>query len=144
MMSPYAFYQYFLNSEDAKVIEYLKVFSFRTREQIEELEQQTLEKPQMRAAQRALAEDVTTLVHGADNTEKVIAASRALFGQGELADLDEPTLRAALSELPSVKVAELVPVAELLADSGLSKSRSDARRTIIEGGAYVNNRKVEA
>ena len=144
MMSPYAFYQYFLNSEDAKVVEYLKVFSFRSREEIEALEQQTLEKPQMRAAQRALAEDVTTLVHGADNTAKVIAASRALFGQGELADLDEPTLRAALSELPSVKVAELAPVAELLADTGLSKSRSDARRTIIEGGAYVNNRKVEA
>jgi tyrosyl-tRNA synthetase len=144
MMSPYAFYQYFLNSEDAKVVEYLKVFSFRSREEIEALEQQTQEKPQMRAAQRALAEDVTTLVHGADNTAKVIAASRALFGQGELADLDEPTLRAALSELPSVKVAELVPVAELLADTGLSKSRSDARRTITEGGAYVNNRKVEA
>jgi tyrosyl-tRNA synthetase len=144
MMSPYAFYQYFLNSEDAKVVEYLKVFSFRSREEIEELELQTREKPQMRSAQRALAEDVTTLVHGADNTAKVIAASRALFGQGDLADLDEPTLRAALAELPSVKVSELVPVAQLLADSGLSKSRGDARRTIIEGGAYVNNRKVEA
>ncbi|GAA1989311.1 tyrosine--tRNA ligase [Catenulispora subtropica] len=144
LMSPYAFYQYFLNAEDAMVMTYLKVFSFRPRAEIEELEQLTADKPQMRAAQKALAEDVTTLVHGADNTAKVIAASRALFGQGDLAELDEPTLRAALSELPSTKVAELVPVAQLLADTGLVASRGAGRRTINEGGAYVNNRKIEA
>jgi tyrosyl-tRNA synthetase len=144
MMSPYAFYQFFLNAEDSKVVEYLKVFSFRSRAEIEDLEQQTAEKPQARAAQKALAEEVTTLVHGAAATAAVIAASRALFGQGELAELDEATLRAALAELPSTKVPELVPVAELFAETGLSQSRGAARRTINEGGAYVNNRKVVA
>jgi tyrosyl-tRNA synthetase len=144
LMTPYAFYQFFLNSEDAMVISYLKVFSFRSREEIEELERVTAEKPQMRAAQKALAEEVTTLVHGAEATGQVIAASKALFGQGDLAGLDEPTLRAALAELPGTKVAELVPVAQLLADTGLVASRGAGRRTINEGGAYVNNRKIEA
>ena len=144
LMTPYAFYQFFLNSEDAMVVSYLKVFSFRSREAIEELERLTVEKPQMRAAQKALAEEVTTLVHGADATAQVIAASKALFGQGDLAELDEPTLRAALAELPGTKVAELVPVAQLLADTGLVASRGAGRRTINEGGAYVNNRKIEA
>jgi tyrosyl-tRNA synthetase len=144
LMTPYAFYQFFLNSEDSMVISYLKVFSFRSREEIEELERLTAEKPQMRAAQKALAEEITTLVHGAEATAQVIAASRALFGQGDLAGLDEPTLRAALAELPGTKVAELVPVAQLLADTGLVASRGAGRRTINEGGAYVNNRKIEA
>jgi tyrosyl-tRNA synthetase len=144
MMTPYAFYQFWLNAEDAKVVEYLKVLSFRSREEIDELAAQTAERPQARAAQRALAEEMTTLVHGEEHTAKAIAASRALFGQGELTDLDEPTLRAALSELPSVKVTELGPIAELLAESGLCQSRGAARRTINEGGAYVNNRKVVA
>lgn len=144
LMTPYAFYQFFLNSEDAMVVSYLKVFSFRSREEIAELEQLTADKPQMRAAQKALAEDVTTLVHGAEATAQVIAASKALFGQGDLTGLDEPTLRAALSELPGTKVAELVPVAQLLADTGLVASRGAGRRTINEGGAYVNNRKVES
>ena len=144
LMTPYAFYQFFLNSEDAMVVSYLKVFSFRSREEIEELERLTTEKPQMRAAQKALAEEITTLVHGAEATAQVIAASKALFGQGDLAELDEPTLRAALAELPGTKVAELVPVAQLLADTGLVASRGAGRRTINEGGAYVNNRKVEA
>jgi len=144
LMTPYAFYQFFLNSEDAMVISYLKVFSFRSREEIEELERLTAEKPQMRAAQKALAEEVTTLVHGAEATAQVIAASKALFGQGDLAELDEPTLRAALAELPGTKAAELVPVAQLLADTGLVASRGAGRRTINEGGAYVNNRKIEA
>ena len=144
LMTPYAFYQFFLNSEDAMVISYLKVFSFRSREEIEELERLTTEKPQMRAAQKALAEEVTTLVHGAEATAQVIAASKALFGQGDLTELDEPTLRAALSELPGTRTAELVPVAQLLADTGLVASRGAGRRTINEGGAYVNNRKIEA
>ena len=144
LMTPYAFYQFWLNVEDSMVIEYLRVFSFKPRAEIEEIARETLERPQARTAQKALAEDVTTLVHGADHTAKAIAASRALFGQGDLADLDEATLRAALAELPSAKVAELVPVAELLAESGLCPSRGAARRTINEGGAYVNNRKVLA
>jgi tyrosyl-tRNA synthetase len=144
LMTPYAFYQFFLNSEDAMVISYLKVFSFRSREEIEELERLTTEKPQMRAAQKALAEEITTLVHGAEATAQVIAASKALFGQGDLAELAEPTLRAALAELPGTKVTELVPVAQLLADTGLVASRGAGRRTINEGGAYVNNRKIAA
>ena len=144
MMSPYAFYQFWLNVEDSKAVEYLKVFTFRSHDEIDEIARQTAERPQARAAQRALAEEVTTLVHGADNMAKAVAASRALFGQGELAELDEATLHAALAELPSVKVAELAPVAELLAESGLCQSRGAARRTINEGGAYVNNRKVLA
>ena len=143
MMSPYAFYQFWLNAEDAKVIEYLKIFTFRSREEIEELEVSTQEKPFLRLAQRALAEDVTTLVHGAEHLRRAQAASKALFGQGELAELDEPTLRAALAELPTAQVAELRPVYELLADTGIVASRGAARRAIQEGGAYLNNVKVD-
>jgi tyrosyl-tRNA synthetase len=143
MMSPYAFYQFWLNAEDAKVVEYLKIFTFRSREEIEELETATREKPFLRLAQRALAEDVTTLVHGAEHLQRAQAASRALFGQGELAGLDEATLRAALAELPTARVSELRPVYELLADAGIVASRGAARRAIQEGGAYLNNVKVE-
>jgi tyrosyl-tRNA synthetase len=144
MMSPYAFYQFWLNSEDAKVIEYLKIFTFRSREEIEEIEVSTNEKPFLRLAQRALAEDVTRLVHGAEHLERVQAASKALFGQGDLAELDEQTLRAALAELPTAQVDELRPVYELLADTGIVASRGAARRAIQEGGAYLNNANVES
>ncbi len=143
MMSPYAFYQFWLNAEDAKVVEYLKIFTFRSQEEIAELEVATNEKPFLRLAQRALAEDVTTLVHGAENVERVEAASKALFGQGDLTGLDEQTLRAALAELPTAQVTELRPVYELLADTGIVASRGAARRAIQEGGAYLNNGKVE-
>ena len=143
MMSPYAFYQFWLNAEDAKVVEYLKIFTFRSREEIDELEAATTDKPFLRLAQRALAEDVTALVHGAEQVVRAQAASRALFGQGELGELDEPTLRAALAELPTARVAELRPVYELLADTGIVASRGAARRAIQEGGAYVNNVKVD-
>jgi tyrosyl-tRNA synthetase len=143
MMSPYAFYQFWLNAEDAKVVEYLKIFTFRSQEEIAELEVATNEKPFLRLAQRALAEDVTKLVHGAENVERVEAASKALFGQGDLTGLDEQTLRAALAELPTAQVTELRPVYELLADTGVVASRGAARRAIQEGGAYLNNGKVE-
>lgn len=143
LTSPYAFYQFWLNAEDAKVVEYLKIFTFRTREQIEELETATREKAHLRLAQKALAEDVTTLVHGADQFERVEAASRALFGQGDLAQLDERTLAAAVAELPTARVSGLVPLYELFADTGIVPSRSAARRAIQEGGAYLNNAKVE-
>ncbi|WP_034269728.1 tyrosine--tRNA ligase [Actinospica robiniae] len=143
MMSPYAFYQFWLNAEDAKVVEYLKIFTFRTREEIDELDTATREKPFLRSAQRALAQDVTALVHGAENLRRVEAASKALFGQGELGELDEATLRAALAELPTAQVTELRPVYELLADTGIVASRGAARRAIQEGGAYLNNAKVE-
>ncbi|HWG27335.1 tyrosine--tRNA ligase [Actinospica sp.] len=143
MMSPYAFYQFWLNVEDAKVVEYLKIFTFRSQREIEELETATNEKPFLRLAQRALAEDVTGLVHGAEHVQRVQAASKALFGQGELAELDEQTLRSALAELPTAQVTELRPVYELLADTGIVASRGAARRAIQEGGAYLNNAKVE-
>ena len=143
LMSPYAFYQFWLNAEDAKVEEYLKIFTFRTREQIDELAAATREKPHLRLAQRALAEDVTTLVHGADQAARVEAASRALFGQGDLSTLDQSTLKAALAELPTAKVTDLTPYFELFADAGIVPSRSAARRAIQEGGAYVNNAKIE-
>ena len=144
MTTPYAFYQFWLNADDRDVSKFLRIFSFRSHEEIEELEQQTEERPQARAAQRALAEELTTLVHGADQTAAVVAASKALFGQGELAELDEKTLAASLAELPHVQVAELGPVVDLFAEVGLVASKSAARRTVKEGGAYVNNVKVTA
>src|SRR5579875_2281067 len=196
LMSPYAFYQFWINVTDAEVPHLLRVFTFRSREEIKDLERQTAERPKARAGQRALAEDLTTLVHGAEECRRVVAASRALFGQGELRDLDEATLSAALAEVPSVTVRvpatfpgasppaarrprgdvpdgaggpgpeadagvvppaarpatrpELTsddgmpPVADLMAAAGITPSKSAARRTIGEGGAYLNNRKVTA
>jgi tyrosyl-tRNA synthetase len=142
MTTPYAFYQFWLNADDRDVSKFLRIFSFKSMAEIEELERLTEERPQARAAQRALAEELTTLVHGADQCAAVIAASKALFGQGELSELDGRTLAAALGELPHAKVAELAPVAELFAEVGLVASKSAARRTIKEGGAYVNNVKI--
>ncbi|MFF5141254.1 tyrosine--tRNA ligase [Streptomyces sp. NPDC013157] len=144
MTTPYAFYQFWLNVDDRDISSYMRILSFRSRTELEELEKQTEERPQARAAQRALAEELTTLVHGADQTAAVMAASRALFGQGELAELDDRTLAAALSEVPHVRVAELGPVVDLFAEVGLVASKSAARRTVKEGGAYVNNVKVTA
>lgn len=142
MTTPYAFYQFWLNADDRDVSKFLRIFSFRSREEVEELERLTEERPQARAAQRALAEELTTLVHGAEQCAAVVAASKALFGQGELAGLDERTLAAALGELPHARVAELAGVADLFAEVGLVASKSAARRTIKEGGAYVNNIKI--
>ncbi|MEV7683343.1 tyrosine--tRNA ligase [Streptomyces sp. NPDC088341] len=142
MTTPYAFYQFWLNVDDRDISAYSRILSFRSREELEELERSTEERPQARAAQRALAEELTTLVHGAEQCAAVVAASRALFGQGELAELDEATLSAALSEVPRAEVTELVPVVDLLAETGLAPSKSAARRTVKEGGAYVNNAKV--
>ncbi|MGW6745171.1 tyrosine--tRNA ligase [Streptomyces sp. NPDC055025] len=142
MTTPYAFYQFWLNVDDRDISAYSRILSFSSREELEELERSTEERPQARAAQRALAEELTTLVHGAEQCAAVVAASRALFGQGELAELDEATLSAALSEVPRAEVAELGPVVDLLAETGLAPSKSAARRTVKEGGAYVNNTKV--
>jgi len=148
LMSPYAFYQFWLNVGDSEVPGLLKVFTFRSREEIEDLERQTAERPQARAGQRTLAEDLTTLVHGADATARVIAASRALFGQGDLHDVDQATLADAASEVPHTEVflrdpdEALPPVADLMALTGIVASKSAARRAIAEGGAYLNNTKV--
>jgi tyrosyl-tRNA synthetase len=145
MTSPYALYQFFLNAEDAKVVEYLKIFSFRSRDELAELEKATADRPAAREAQRALAADATTLVHGAEATARVIEASQALFGRGDLRALHEATLRDALAELPRATVPRATHlVSDLLAETGLVASRSAGRRTIAEGGAYVNNLKVTA
>lgn len=143
MTTPYAMFQFWLNTSDADVAERLRIFTFRSRAGIEELERATVERPHERAAQRALAYDVTSLVHGVDATEKVIAASAALFGQGDLASLDLATLQAATAELESVSVSrDGLGIVDLLVATGLSASNSAARRTVAEGGAYVNNAKI--
>jgi tyrosyl-tRNA synthetase len=148
LMSPYAFYQFWINRTDAEVPGLLRVFTFRTRPEIEELERQIAEHPEVRRAQRLLAEDVTALVHGPEELARVRAASQALFGQGELRDLDERTLAAALAEVPHATVTAgpggLPPVADLMAEAGIVDSRSAARRAIAEGGAYLNNVRVTA
>jgi tyrosyl-tRNA synthetase len=145
-MSPYAFYQFWINRSDAEVPGLLRVFTFRSREEIEELERETAERPAARSAQRVLAEDVTTLVHGPEEYARVVAASQALFGQGDLRALDEKTLAAALAEVPSVTLSApggaLPPVADLMAAVGIVPSKSAARRAIAEGGAYLNNVKL--
>jgi tyrosyl-tRNA synthetase len=143
MTTPYAFFQFWVNAEDAKVEDYLKVFTFRTAQEIAELADLAVTRPAARDAQRTLARDVTSLVHGADTAERVEQASRALFGAGELRELDPATLNDAVAELPSVKLPRgPVPVLDLLVATGLSASRGAARRTLQEGGAYVNNVKV--
>jgi tyrosyl-tRNA synthetase len=144
MMSPYAFYQFWLNVDDVQVVEMLKIFTFLSREEIEALAVQTAEKPFLRAGQRALAEQVTTLVHGAEETAQVQAAAAALFGGGDLATLSPATLGAALREAGSAQVnGEMPSVVDLMVETGLAKSRGDARRTIAEGGAYLNNQRIE-
>lgn len=144
MTTPYAFYQFWLNTDDQDISRYMRILSFKSREELEEMEKVTAERPQARTAQRELAEELTTLVHGAGQCAAVIAASKALFGQGELDQLDEATLADAVSELPNAKVSQLGQITELFAEVGLAASKSAARRTVKEGGAYVNNVKVTA
>jgi tyrosyl-tRNA synthetase len=142
MMSPYAFHQFWLNVEDDKVGELLRIFTFLPRDQIEELEAQTAEKPYLRAGQKALADEVTTLVHGDLETARAKAAAEALFGTGDLRALDPTTLASALREAGSTQAAAGTPYVDLLVETGLVKSKGEARRTINEGGAYLNNERV--
>jgi tyrosyl-tRNA synthetase len=145
LMPPYAFYQFWLNVSDAEVPNLLRVFTFRSREEIGQLVKESQERPAARIGQRALAEEVTTLVHGAEETRRAIAASRALFGQGSLTDLDERTLAAVAAEVRAAQITGnggLPPVANLMAAAGISPSVSEARRAIAGGGAYLNNQKV--
>ncbi|MGW4157561.1 tyrosine--tRNA ligase [Micromonospora chersina] len=142
MTSPYAFYQFWVNADDRDVSRYLRYFSFRSREELEELEKATAERPQARLAQRALAEELTTLVHGEREMAQAVAASQALFGRGSLDELSPETLRAALTEAGLVHLDELPDVAGLLKESGLVPSMKEARRVIAEGGAYVNNVRI--
>ena len=142
LTSPYALYQFWLNTDDADVITRLKVFTFLTRAEIESLADAVATQPFKREAQRTLAVEVTTLVHGAAATEAAIAASAAIFGNGDLAGLDAATLEAALRELPNTTTTAGTTIAQLLVDTGLSPSLSAARRSIGEGGVYLNNEKV--
>ncbi|GIG23088.1 tyrosine--tRNA ligase [Cellulomonas chitinilytica] len=142
LTSPYAFFQFWLNADDADVVGYLKVFTFRTRDEIEDLATAVADRPAAREAQRTLAYDVTALVHGTDAADKVVAASQALFGRGSLGDLDASTLAAAVAELPSAAGGAGVPIVDLLAATGIVTSKAAARRAISEGGASVNNVRV--
>ncbi|MCT7372225.1 tyrosine--tRNA ligase [Mycolicibacterium llatzerense] len=149
LTSPYAWYQYFVNAADADVVGYLRWFTFLSADELGELATATAERPHERAAQRRLARELTTLVHGQAATDAVELASQALFGRAELRDLDASTLAAALTEASNGQVAELAPggpdgITDLLVATGLSKSRGEARRTVAEGGVYVNNARVES
>ena len=146
LTSPYAWYQYFFNTADADVVRYLRWFTFLSADELAELEESTATRPHERAAQRRLARDLTTLVHGQTATESVEHASGALFGRGELGRLDEATLAAALRE---TSVAELAPggpggIVDLLVATGLSASKGEARRTVAEGGVSVNNVRIDS
>jgi tyrosyl-tRNA synthetase len=145
LTSPYAFYQFWFNTDDRDVMQLVRFYTFRTTEELAALEQATQERPHAREAQRVLAEDVTTLVHGEEETRRVQEASKALFGQGELASLNGETLVAALREAPHVELAAGEPMptyGDLLVKAGLVASKSAARRTVAEGGGYLNNAKV--
>ena len=140
--SPYRFFQFLINSEDAVVGTYLRYFTWLPREEIEALDAATAEHPERREAQRALAREVTKLVHGEDEARKAEDAAGALFGEG-IAELDEATLLDVFAEAPSTTVARApMSVMEALVATGLASSNGDARRTIQQGGAYVNNAKA--
>ena len=145
MTSPYAFFQYWLNTDDKDVINFLKVFSFKSHAEITELEKSHIENPGLREAHRELARELTTLVHSKEVAERVEAAAKALFGQGDLSQLDLLTLKSALSELPQTKVSSLEEIptwVDLIAATGVVESKSAARRIVKEGGAYLNNEKI--
>ncbi|WP_257159986.1 tyrosine--tRNA ligase [Corynebacterium cystitidis] len=146
MTSPYTWYQYFINVSDADVSRYLRWFTFLTREELDELEDEVAERPFKREAQRRLAREMTDLVHGPDATKAVELASQALFGRAELTELDESTLASAVSETEvfEVNAGDDRTIIDLLVGSGLVDSRGNARRAVKEGGAYVNNQRIES
>ena len=143
LTSPYALYQFWLNTDDRDVIDRLKVFTFLSRSEIEELEASVSDSPHLRAAQKRLAEEVTTLVHGPDQTRAVKEASEALFGKGELEGLDPATLESAIRELPHATITAETTVAQALVETGLCQSLSEARRAIAQGGVSINNQAIE-
>ena len=143
MCSPYRMYQFWLNTDDSDVIDRLKVFTFLTRAEIEEYEELVRSEPFRRAAQKRLALEVSTTVHGVEATRAVVAASEALFGQGDLAALDAATLRSALEELPNARIAAGTPVTTALVETGLVSSLSEARRAIAQGGVSLDGQKID-
>jgi tyrosyl-tRNA synthetase len=144
LTTPYAMYQFWLNTDDADVVARLKVFTFLSRAEIEELEESVRTEPFKRRAQRRLAQEVTSLVHGPEAADAAESASVALFGQGDLSGLDEGTLTAALAELPSATASAGASIVQLLVDTGLTTSLSESRRAIAQGGVYLNNEKVDS
>jgi len=142
MTSPYAFYQFWLNTDDSDVVERLKIFTFQPRSEIERLGSTLALQASRREAQRSLARHVTSLVHGPVATASVIAAAAALFGEGDLAQLDAATLASAVRELPNTTSAASTSIAQLLIDTGLTSSVGESRRAIEQGGVYVNNVRV--
>ena len=143
MTSPYTWYQYFVNSADADVIRYLRWFTFLDQDELSRLETEVAERPFKREAQRRLAQEMTDLVHGVEAREAVELASQALFGRAELADLDEATLSASVSETDVFEFSGDTTIVDLLVGAGLADSKGAARRSIKEGGAYVNNERIE-
>ncbi|WP_062523235.1 tyrosine--tRNA ligase [Demequina silvatica] len=143
MMSPYAFYQFWINTDDADVVRFLKIFTFLTRAEIEALEVKVAEEPFRREGQRTLAWEVTSLVHGDDAAQGAVDASQALFGRGELTTLDAATLSGCAQELGGVELEAGATVTDALVASGIVDSKSAARRAVQEGGAYVNNERVD-
>jgi tyrosyl-tRNA synthetase len=147
MTSPYAFYQYWLGTDDADVERFLKTFSFKNRTELEELFIELQENPGARVAHRALARELTTLVHGETECEQAEAAAKALFGQGDISELNEKTLESALSQLPRTTIdkdSDFPTWVDLIAATGVVDSKSAARRIVREGGAYLNNQKISA
>ncbi len=143
LTSPYAFYQFWINTDDRDISRFLRMFSLKSHDEIEDLERQGQERPAARIPQRALAAELTALVHSPAEAERVQEASRALFGRGDVASLDAATLTAALSEAPHAQTAvAAIGVIDALVVTGLCESKAAARRTIKEGGAYVNNERV--
>lgn len=145
MTSPYTWYQYFVNTADADVIRYLRWFTFLDQEDLERLETEVAERPFKREAQRRLAQEMTDLVHGREAREAVELASQALFGRAELTDLDEATLAAAVSETDvfEFSAGDQPTIVDLLVGAGLADSKGAARRSVKEGGVYVNNQRIE-
>ncbi|MDK7214745.1 tyrosine--tRNA ligase [Corynebacterium pyruviciproducens] len=145
LTSPYSWYQYFINAGDSVVINYLKWFTFLTQEEIAEYEKKVAEEPYKREAQRRLAEELTTLVHGEEATKSVELAAQALFGKAELSSLDEKTLAGALSEttVAEIPAGDNPTIVDILVAAGLVDSKGAARRAIKEGGAYANNKRIE-
>jgi tyrosyl-tRNA synthetase len=145
LMSPYAFYQFWINAEDAKVGEYLKLFTFLPVDEIDAIVAEHAQNPGLRAAQRRLAAEVTALVHGQEEVDGAVLASSALFGRGDLAALSASTLGAALTEAGGVELAasDDPTVTDALVAAGLVDSRSAARRAVAEGGAYINNERID-
>ena len=143
MLSPYAFYQFWLQTDDADVVRFLKVFTFLDRDEIERLETATADNPRAREAQRALAREVTVWVHGAEALAQAQAATAALWGRGDLRELSAGTLAAATVSLPATElVVGESTVVDLLVGAGLERGRNAARKTVAAGGAYLNNVKV--